>query len=316
MSSCLQPGLAPQLTADDSHLGNADVLAVVGGHHELVSRAPLRRRGDRHGGLRQVARPFGGGHHDRHCSVALLAAVEEAQWVGDHPGRLVVGQRDRPAEEERVRVGGRVLPVGDGHGAEVGRGGAVLVHVAARLHRHRRRRCGQTVRVGPRVVEAVGVHLRGGPVLHLPEPLARTLVEPAVADHHLGHTGRDGHGRLLHGGAGRTAAVVDPAEEPQRAHPELAGECDLRAVVHGEGDQPVDVGGSQSRIRQRRERGLGRQLELRPAGLLGELRRADPGDGGLAAEAHRLTSTFAVTWSPSGTRPTTSMAEHGRRSRR
>ena len=59
------------------------------------------------------AAPLGRGDHDRHRTVALLAAVEQPQRVRDHPGRLVVLEGDRPAEEERLRVGGGVLAVGD-----------------------------------------------------------------------------------------------------------------------------------------------------------------------------------------------------------
>ena len=302
-----EPGLAPQLTADHPHLGYADVVAVVRRHHELVGRAPLRRGRDCHRGLGQVGSTLGRGHHDRHRAVTLLAAVEKAQRVSDHPRGLMVIEGDGPLEEERVGVGRGVPAVGDSDRAEVGRRGAVLVHVAARLHRYRRRRRGETVRIGPRVVQPVGVDLRRRPVLHLPEPLARALVEAAVADHHLGHIRRDGHRGLLHSGAGSTAAVVDPAEEPQRTHAELTGERDLRAVVHREGDQTVYIRGRQPCVRKRVQRGLGRELQLRATGLLGELRRTDARDRRLAAEAHRDTASFAVTWSPSGTRPTTSM---------
>ena len=49
------------------------------------------------------------------------------------------------------------------------------------------------------------------------------------------------------------------------------------------------------------------QLELGPAGLLGELGGADAGDRGLAGERHAATwmRTVPVTWSPSETLPTT-----------
>ena len=50
------------------------------------------------------------------------------------------------------------------------------------------------------------------------------------------------------------------------------------------------------------------ELELGAAGLLGELGGADAGDRGLRREsAHTATLTVPVTWSPSETRPTTSI---------
>ncbi len=223
----------------------------------------------------------------------------------------MVLEGDRPAVEERLRVVGRVPAVGDGDRAEVGRGGAVVVHVAARLHGHRGRGRAETHRVGPGVVEAVGVDLRGRGNRELTEPGAGALVEAAVADHDVCDPGRDRHGRLLDGRARSTAAVVDPAEEPHLRHPELAGHRDLGGGVHGERRQPVDVGGREPAVGQRVLDRLDRQLELGATGLLGELGGADADDRGrgrqrAARPTHDwATLTVAVTWSPSETRPTT-----------
>ena len=101
------------------------------------------------------------------------------------------------------------------------------------------------MRVGPGVVEAVGVDLRRGPAGDLAEPLPGALVEAAVADDDVGDAGRDRHRRLLDGRAGRAAAVVDPAEEPQVAHAQLARQRDLGGGVHRERRQAVDVAGRQ-----------------------------------------------------------------------
>ncbi len=258
--------------------------------------------------LRQVLGPLGGDDDERDRAVALLAAVEQVQRVDDHPRGLVVLDRDRLAVEERVRVGRRVSPVGDRDRAEVGRGGAVLVHVAARLHRHGGRGRAEPHRVGPGVVEAVGVDLGGRRERELAEARLRPLVEAAVADHDVGDPGRDRHRRLLHGRAGRATAVVDPAEEAQLRYAELAGHRDLRGGVHRERRQPVDVGGGQAAVGQRGPHRLDGELQLGSAGLLGELGRPDADDRRLAAEAHGATTrTVPVTWSPSDTRPTTAM---------
>ena len=178
------------------------------------------------------------------------AIIREDWWSS-----IVIGRPKKNA----FRVGRGVPSVGHRHDAEVGRGGAVLVHVAARLHRHRRRRRGQPVRVGPGVVESVGVHLRRGPAGDLAEALARAFVEAAVADDDVGDAGRDGHRRLLHGRAGAPAAVVDPAEEPQLAHAQLAGQGDLRGGVHRERGQPVDVVHREPGIGQGGQGGLDRR---------------------------------------------------------
>ena len=118
---------------------------------------------------------------------------------------------------------------------------------------------------------------RGG--RHLAEPAARPLVQRPVADHDLGHPGRDGQRGLLHDRAGRAAAVADLAEERQLAGAQLAGDRDLGAAVHHERDQAVHVGGGQAGVVQRGADRLGGQLQLAAARVLGELGRAQAGDG-------------------------------------
>ena len=80
--------------------------------------------------------------------------------------------------------------------------------------------------------------------------------------------------------------------------PELARQRDLGGVVHRERDQAVDVARREARVGQRGQGRLAGQLQLGAARLLGELRRADAGDGRLAAEevAHGATTTLASTW--------------------
>ncbi len=226
----------------------------------------------------------------------------------------MVLEGDRLVVEEGSGVGRGVPAVGDGDAAEVLGRGAVLVHVAAGLHRDRRGRRGQAERVGPGVVEAVGVHLHGRPVLDLAEALPGPLVEAPVGDDDVGDPRRDGHRGLLDGGARRAAAVVDPAEEAQLRDAELAGHRDLGRGVHGEGDEAVDVRGRQGAVGERMPDRLDGELQLGATGLLGELGGADARDRGLAGEgalAHAAcplgssTVTVPMTCSPSETAPTT-----------
>ena len=263
------------------------------------------------GRLGQVAGTLGRDDHEGHGSVALLAAVEQVQRLGDHPRRLVVGQRDRLVVEEGVRVGRRMAPVRDRHPSEVLGRRAVLMHVTTCLHGDRRGGRAQPHRVGPRVVQPVGVHLRGGSDAELAEATARALVEPAVADHHVRDARGDGHRGLLDGRARGAPAVVDPAEEPQLLHPQLAGDRNLRGGVHRERRQAVHVGGGEAAVGQRGLDGLDRELELGASRLLGELRRPDADDCGLArqpthADARAVARrTVPVMWAPSETEPVT-----------
>ena len=70
--------------------------------------------------------------------------------------------------------------------------------------------------------------------------------------------------------------------------------------------QPVHVVGRQPAVGERVLHRLDGELELGAPGGLGELRRADPGDRGLAGRGSSATTfTVPVTWSPSETEPTT-----------
>ncbi len=284
--------LLPQAARHHTHLGQAgQVVAVVAGHRELVGAAALRRGFDDRGFLRQGAGAFGGGDDERDAAVALLAAVEEPEWFGDPAGRLVVVERDRPVVEPRVGVRGGVLAVDHGDPAEVLRGGAVGVHVAAGEHGDHRGRGAEAHRVGPAVVD-----VRGGGRLHLAEPVARAFVERPIADHDLRHPGLHGHDGLLDGRTGRPAAVVHPAEERQLRDAELTGDRDLGVGVHGEADESVHIGGFEAGVVECVADRLGGELELASPGLLGELGRADADDRGVHAGTSIL--TVPTTWSP------------------
>ena len=241
--------LPPELAADDADLRErGEVVTVVAGHGVLARAAPLRGGGDHGGGLWQIAGAFRARDHDSHGAVALLAAVQQAQRLGDPAGCLVLRERDRALIEPCDRVGGGVAARRDGDPAEVLAGRPRLVHIPAGDHRDRRRRRGQAHRVVPAVVDPR--RRRGGSQsgCHPAETAARTLVEGPVADHDVRRSGGDGHRRLLDSRAGGAPTVADLAEEPQLAEAELAGDGDLGGAVHGEGDQTVDVGGGQAGV--------------------------------------------------------------------
>ena len=249
------------------------------------------------------------------CSGSTI--IREAWWSS-----RVIGFSKKNA----ARVGRGVAAVRDGDGPEVLGRGAEVVHVAPRLHRDRGGRRTEPHRVGPGVVEAVGVDLGGGRERELPEPRLRPFVEAAVADHDVGHVARHRHRRLLDRRAGRAAAVVDPAEEPHLLHPQLSGDRDLGGGVHGERREPVHVVDAQPTVGQRGADGFDGELQLGAPGSLGELGGADADDRRPAGETHpstpgfrdgrrapssttgvAATKTVPVTWSPSDTRPTMSI---------
>ena len=86
---------------------------------------------------------------------------------------------------------------------------------------------------------------------------------------------------MVHGGARGAAAVLDPVEEPQAGDADGGGQVDLGRRVHGERDEPVDVGRGEAGVVQRGQGRLGGQPQLAAPGVLGELGGPDPGDGHL-----------------------------------
>ena len=106
----------------------------------------------------------------------------------------------------------------------------------------------------------------------------------------------------MDGAARRPTAVVDLTEEVQLGDAELARHRNLRVGVHGEGDEAVDLGGTEAGVVARRVDGLHGELELAATGVLGEVSRADAGNRRLAPQerdlAHTVSTTVPVTWSP------------------
>lgn len=226
----------------------------------------------------------------------------------------MVGEGDGLVVEVRGRVAGCVAAVGDRDRAEGVRGQPVGVQIALGGHGDPGGRGEQAEGEVPAERRALG----GGLALldAGAEAAAGALVERAVADDDFGDPGGDRQRRLLDGRAGRAAPVVDPREEGQLADAGRLGDGDLGVGVHGEGDQAVDVRGGQPGVVQGGTYRLDGERQFAAAGVLGELGRADSGDGGPAAEgigavdAHavpsgRPTVTVPVTWWPRPFAPTT-----------
>src|SRR5262249_26876349 len=132
--------------------------------------------------------------------------------------------------------------------------------------------------------------------------------------HYLRGAGGDRHRRMVHGGAGRSAAVADLAEECQLSDSKLAGYRYLRIAVHRERNQAIDICRMQARVVERGADRLRGQAQLAAAGTLGDLRGADPRDRGLRADrgVHRAPSgrsidAVAMMWSPRLHRPVTAI---------
>jgi len=305
-----------ELARHQAHLGQArDVLSVVARHHLLVVAGALGGGPDHGGELAQAARPLEARHHHRHRAVALLAAVQQAQRLLDPAGILVLLQGDGLPVEPGRGVRGRVPAVRHRDVAEGLAGGAELVEVALGEHGHPGGGRQQAEGRVPAEVGALGGG-RGGPALHAgAEAVRGALVHGPVADHHLGHARGHGHGRLQDRRAGRAASVVDAAEEGELAPAEAALHLDLGIVVHGEGGHPVDVAGREAGVVEGGLHRLHRQAQLAAPGVLGELRGANPGNGGPIPQpaGHRAhpppgsaTRTVPVTWSPRLFAPRTS----------
>src|SRR5262249_55746235 len=110
------------------------------------------------------------------------------------------------------------------------------------------------------------------------------LVERPVYHDGARYAGRNGQRRLLDHRARGAAAEPDAAEEGQRRDAEVAGDLDLGVPVDRVGDEPVDVLRLEARVPERSVDRLDGELHLAPARVLGELGRADAGDGGAVRE--------------------------------
>ena len=203
---------------------------------------------------------------------------------------------DRLLVEVRLRVVGGVLAIRDRHRAEITARRTRQMHVALGDHRHLRRRRRQPVRVGERIVHAGGVGILDQAHLHLAEPHPGALVESPICHNAIRDAGGHRDGRLLNGGAGRAAAMVDLGEELQVADTGGPRDGNLGVRVHRERRHAVDVGRREARIRQGVQHGLRGQPQLAATGVLGEVGGADTDDRGFARQLarHQAAPTVSV----------------------
>lgn len=117
----------------------------------------------------QVARPLPRCHDHRAGAIVLLAAIEQPQRLGDHPGGQVLLHGQWPVVEHRARVPGGVAAERDRHGAEM-----LVRHAELRLVALRQRGQGVDGRQhAERVVEALAVRQRVALAEALVLPLAQ-----------------------------------------------------------------------------------------------------------------------------------------------
>ena len=185
-------------------------------------------------------------HRDR--AVGHERAVEQVQRLGDPPGPLVIGQRDR-LPVLRVRIPGRPLPLRDGDRTELLAGRAEPFHVPPGGERVVDGHAAEPV-TGGKPAQAVPL----GPVLSCLRGLM--TAERAPGWHPLTQrgVGEDaGHGprrasdhglcRDLDGRRRRRAKAVDHGEQCQVTQPEQAGQADVKPAGDARADQQaVNVG--------------------------------------------------------------------------
>ena len=232
------------------------------------------------------------------------------QRLGDVARLLMVVQRDGLAVEERLGIGCRVLAVDDGDASEILTRGAELVQVPLRDHGDERCRGRQPVRIAERVVGTRRVLLVGHSRIHLSEAQTGPLVERPIRHDDVGDTRGHSHRRLLHRRTCRTSAIVDAREVRELGDSHRAGDGDLRVGVHGETDQPVDIGGSQAGIGERCLHRLGCQSQFAAPGVLGELGGTDACDRGCPRQlphqrSPHVSVTVEITCLPSALVPVT-----------
>ena len=114
--------------------------------------------------------------------------------------------------------------------------------------------------------------------------ISRPFIEGSVAHDVVRHSTADRQRGLLNGGARRSAAVVDPAEERQITDPECSGDVDIRVRLRRIGHHAADLVWGDAGVSDRRLHRLGGEPELRATGGLRELGGADPDDGHLTGK--------------------------------
>ena len=183
------------------------------------------------------ARALGAADDDRRAAVALEAAVEQPERVGDHPRIAMVLERDRLLHH-RVVVEQRMLAAGHRHLAELLDGGAVQLHVAARHRRvELRRRDGadRVLELGDEVELRHRVDARAGLV-------GRCRDVAAEGDQHMvAGARRHRRGGALQRHHRARAAVRNQRREAQVGDAEVVDEVVGGAADDADRDHAVDL---------------------------------------------------------------------------
>ena len=260
-------------------------LAVEAGHLLLAAGRGLGDAANDRGLVLQVARALGAGDQQRHGAVGLLAAVVDAQPLGDALGVHVLLERQRLAVARRGRVVQREVALRDGHLGQVLGGHTEPVHVGVGDHRHPGCRRHHAVGHVPGPVDQVAADdVAGNTLAHA---LAGAAVHRAPDHDVLRRAAGNGHRGLLDQADRGTAAVVDLGVHGEIAQADRAGHFDLVVALQRVGDQAVDLDGGEARVVQAVADRLARQRQLRHAGVLAEFRHAYAGDRRFVLHADR-----------------------------
>jgi hypothetical protein len=190
--------LPVQLFPDQRQLRQTgDIRAVVAGHRILIRAGTLGRARDDGRRMRQRPRPFQRGYDQRLRAVGFLAAVQQAQRLGDPSAALVIFEGNRLAVEPGFRIGRGMAPVGHAHPAEVLAGRSAEVHVAPGEHGDLLRGCQQAERVGEGQLRTLGRRGHRPAARSQTEAQTGAFVEGAVDDNHVADAGVDRQRRLL-----------------------------------------------------------------------------------------------------------------------
>ena len=203
--------------------------------------------------------------------------MQDAERVGDHPRVQHVGNRDR-----RLHGGAGILcrPFALHHRdhRDLLMGNAVRFHVAQHRDRKHARGCRDTVRQLELSVQAVGAH-------HAWRTADVRLAAFGMCDQHgLAQPGFDrgrGMADMQHEGAAAHRGAIDPCRRDAEIMRNLLRRLDR-------GGKAVDVGQFQPGVRDRVQRGIRMQLDLRCIGNNAELGGLGRADDGNLVPAHSL----------------------------
>ena len=215
--------------------------------------------------LLQIAGAIGSADDDGGASVALQAAVEQPEGIGDHARGMMLLDGEWLVHHH-VAVEDGVLARHHGDLGEVPCGGAVELHVAARA---------LGIELGRREHADRRLELRRqGELRELLQARrdARTGIAGAADrdQHVLAHTGGHGHRRGLDGGDAGGAAHRHEHREREIGQAEIGDKILGDAAAREVGDHAVDVAraqagigdGGQARLELQRQRAFGRAARI------------------------------------------------------